>query len=46
MTRTVDGFELVRFRVHFDLTADTDEFPFGTESWRPQVDYVRMRMDY
>ena len=43
---TLDGYELVRFRVQFDLAADPDSFPFGVESNRPQVDYVRMRMDY
>ncbi len=42
----LDGHELVRFRVHFDLSADPTGFPFGVSSFRPQVDYVRVRMDY
>jgi len=42
----LDGYPLVRFRVVFDLGADTAQFPFGVDSMRPSVDYVRLRATY
>jgi len=40
------GFPLVRFRVVFDLGADTENLPFGVDSFRPRVRYLRMRATY
>jgi hypothetical protein len=42
----LDGFPLVRFRVAFDLAGDVESFPYGVDSLRPLVDYVRMRVSY
>jgi hypothetical protein len=41
----LDGFPLVRFRVIFDLGANV-QYPFGVDSYRPSVDYVRLRASY
>jgi hypothetical protein len=40
------GMPLVRFRMVFDVGADTANYPFGVSSYRPQADYVRMRTVY
>ena len=42
----LDGYALVRFQVVFDLDAKPLAFPFGPASWRPQVDWVRVRARY
>ncbi len=44
--RALSGYPLVRFQVIFDLSADADNFPFGVDSFRPAVDYERMRVGY
>ncbi len=43
--RDLSGFPLVRFRVTFDLGSNP-QFPFGLDSFRPSVDYVRVRAEY
>jgi hypothetical protein len=42
----LSGFPLVRFEVMFDLGVDPVAFPFGVDSDRPLVDYVRLRSGY
>lgn len=44
--RELNGYPLVRFRVTFDLGIDPQQFPFGLDSFRPSVDFVRVRADY
>ena len=43
---TLDGYPLVRFRVAFDLGANAGSYPFGVDSLRPSVDYIRLRATY
>jgi hypothetical protein len=40
------GFPLIRFQVGFDLGADPQTFPLDVTSFRPKVDYVRIRSVY
>ena len=42
----LSGYPLVRFQVLFDLGADPVGLPFGVDSYRPLVDYVRLRTSY
>jgi len=42
----LSGFALVRFRVVFDLGQDVETWPFGVDSYRPRVDWVRLRSRY
>ena len=44
--RELDGYPLVRFQVVFDVGVDEATFPFGVESFKPKVDYVRLRATY
>jgi hypothetical protein len=44
--RELSGYPLVRFQAIFDLSADTANFPFGVDSFRPAVDRVRVRATY
>ena len=41
----LDGYPLVRFQVVFDLGVQPD-LPFGLDSYRPMVDYLRLRSSY
>lgn len=43
---TLSGFPLVRFEVLFDLGVDEATFPFGPDTLRPMVDYLRLRATY
>jgi hypothetical protein len=43
---SLDGHALVRFQVRFDLSEDQEAHPFGADSMRPQVDWVRLRTSY
>jgi hypothetical protein len=42
----LSGYPLIRFQVSFDLGQDLEGFPFGPESMRPQLDYLRLRVEY
>ncbi|MCB9897479.1 MAG: hypothetical protein H6825_05705 [Planctomycetes bacterium] len=42
----LDGYPLVRFAVVFDLGADLATYPFSSDSSRPQVDSLRLRVGY
>jgi hypothetical protein len=42
----LDGYELVRFQVVFDIGEDTVNYPFGLDSYRPEVDQLRLRTTY
>ena len=44
--RDLSGYALVRFQVTFDLGADTDEYPFAADTFRPAVDELRVRASY
>ncbi|MFT7463809.1 MAG: hypothetical protein ACI9EF_002157, partial [Pseudohongiellaceae bacterium] len=41
----LNGYPLMRFRVTFDLSAELSAFPFGADSLRPLLDYLRIRVD-
>jgi hypothetical protein len=43
--RELSGYPLVRFRVTFDLAVNAT-YPFGPDSKRPAVDWVRIRARY
>ncbi len=42
----LSGYPLVRFRVSFDIGVDLDDYPFGVSSYRPLVEYLRIRARY
>lgn len=42
----LNGYPLVRFQVEFDLSAQPQLAPFGPDSARPLVDFVRLRARY
>jgi hypothetical protein len=42
----LSGYPLLRFQVTFDVGADLDAFPFEAQSYRPAVDYMRVRASY
>jgi len=44
--RELSGYPLVRFQVVFDVSVDSDLYPFNVNSMRPAVDELRMRVKY